>query len=166
MILGLNKGFADLTSYTLTGIPAILEQAYDEHEFAKNSQNVDPDSIKVFLKERTFSEINFTAGTMSKCHHQHYCFGILFANAFYKTQLALSLDPANKIDRIKSYKLIVEAWKASWKNMKDLVRVETIKRGNLDQSVILLIALNSLVKNITDDKSKLEFTRQLNLNFN
>ncbi|WP_158999656.1 hypothetical protein [Pigmentibacter ruber] len=114
VIRGLNEGFADLLSYTMTGSTNILKNSID---------------INGTSGQRNFSTITFNYDQISNgvadssnsvCQQSFYCIGTLFANAIFKAQANLGQDQTTLSGRSIMMNLIVNALKTTKSNMLNL----------------------------------------------
>lgn len=114
VIRGLNEGFADLLSYTMTGSTNILKNSID---------------INNTSGQRNFSIISFNYDLISSgvadssnsiCQQSFYCIGTLFANAIFKAQLNLGHDQTTLSGRSAMMNVITNALKTTKSNMINL----------------------------------------------
>ncbi len=146
-IRGINEGFADLTSFTITGSTDIMGETFLVNDHDLNAS----------LKIRNFSQSHFNdTNIKDHCNASYYCLGILFNHAYYQTLLSLGMDPNKESDRIKGYKLIVEAMKKTGK----LIRSRGLMQGHF-----LRHFLRDLLDNISDSHFKSHLENHMKANF-
>lgn len=86
VIRGLNEGFADMISYTLTGSTDILRNSID----FGNSANQRNFSVTFFTYDQITGGV--ADSTNDICQQSFYCIGTLFSNALFKAQKNLMYD--------------------------------------------------------------------------
>lgn len=110
-IRGLNEGFADLLSYTLSGSSDILKNSID---------------LSGTSTQRNFSIISFKYKDISGgkaetensiCQNSFYCIGTLFANAIYNAQKNSGHDVTTLTGRSELMKIVTNAIKTTKNNM-------------------------------------------------
>ena len=144
---GFNEGFADLTSFTLTGSADIISDTFHKPDQVTQSK----------IADRNFSNAPFSENSMYQCTSSFYCYGILFDNAYYKTMIVLGMDPSHKEDRVKCFKWIVNSMRKVF---------EEIKTGHLKTSPYNFgLILTQLVQHIENPAFAKELLRQLKINF-
>jgi hypothetical protein len=82
VIRGLNEGFADMMSYTLTGSTDIL----------RNSINFGNAADQRNFSVTSFTYDQITDSTNNICQQSFYCIGTLFSNALFNSQKNLNYD--------------------------------------------------------------------------
>lgn len=115
-IMGLNEGFADFLSYTITGSTNILQNSLK----SKSVSRMRNFSITHF----NFLQIADIANENNEiCNQRQYCIGTLFANALFKTQKALGYNTSlliGKNSRSEFFKIIVTALHNTKDNISNL----------------------------------------------
>lgn len=169
-IAGLNEGFADFLSYTLTGSTNILQNSLNFENFARM---------------RNFSTIKFdyellgdTANEEENpiCNQNYYCIGTLFANALFKAQKNLGYNQtAFKGPRSRGEFLtaVIKALQKTRENIYVLPKIpdgfDSCAMANETNSyyngIILGIFFNSLLSQITDNSLKSTLCDTLDENF-
>jgi len=168
-ISGLNEGFADFFSYTLTGSTDILYNSIPSHSLSTM---------------RNFSQISFNYEKIADiadesnfiCDQSFYCTGTLFANALFKAQKKLGYDQkklSGKNSRGEFLTKIIYALKQTRENMIVLPYVpkdfNTCSAVNYTSStyngLILGNLFQSFVSQINDLDLRKELCQSLSENF-
>ncbi len=171
VIRGLNEGFADMNSYTLTGSTNILQNSID---FGNGGT------------QRNFSTITFTyndiAGGVadtsnSTCEQSFYCIGTLFANALFNAQKNLGYDQTSlsgSLARGTFMTLVTNALKTTKSNMSNLPSSNFSdyckpssgdSNNSLYNGLILGSFFNSFLTQIGSGATQTQICTQLKANF-
>lgn len=114
VIHGLNEGFADFFSYTVTGSTNILFNSLNHQSLA--------DMRNFSIIKFKYRQISDPYDLLSRvCENNYYCIGTLFANSLFKTQKILGYDQTAMLgnkSRSEFFKKIVSALINTRENMK------------------------------------------------
>ncbi len=148
-LIGLNEGFADLTSFTITGISDILG---DTSHLWKNPSL------------RNFRRTHFNESSLEGCGNSEprYCYGILFANAYARSLSHLGVDLESETNRIQYYKQIISAIKSA----SSIIKTRKLALNNfLRPHAPFKDFITTLASQIEDQSFRDEFTTQIRRNF-